>query len=143
MDTPTVDVLTFVGRRLAADAIVVLLAARGDEAIGGSGLEELHITPLDGVASLALVRQRAADLPRHTQERILRMAAGNPLALVELPASMQAVDQDASLSSDLLPLSARLERLARARSLATELRSRRQWHSPLTSQTPATPSGGE
>ena len=110
LDAPTVDVLTFVARRLAADAIVVLLAARGDEAIGGSGLEELHLTPLDGVASLALVRQQAPDLPPHTQERVLRMAAGNPLALVELPASMQAIDQDASLSSDLLPLSARLER---------------------------------
>src|SRR4051794_4313067 len=45
LDQPTIDVLTFVARRLAADPIVALLAVRG-EAIADSGLEELHVAPL-------------------------------------------------------------------------------------------------
>jgi len=109
LDAPTVDVLTFVARRLAADPILALFAVR-DEAIAGSGLEELQIAPLDSVASAALLRELAPDLPPSTRERILRMAAGNPLALVELPASIRAIDQDAESPSDLLPLTARLER---------------------------------
>jgi predicted ATPase len=44
LDAPTIDVLTFVARRLAADPIVALFAVRG-EAIADSGLEELHLVP--------------------------------------------------------------------------------------------------
>jgi predicted ATPase len=56
LDTPTIDVLTFVARRLAADPIVALFAVRG-EAIANSGLDELHLAPLDDAASAALLRQ--------------------------------------------------------------------------------------
>ena len=92
LDAPTIDVLTFVARRLAADPIVALFAVRG-EAIADSGLDELHLAPLDDAASAALLRQHAPDLPPSTQERVLREAAGNPLALVELPASMRSIDR--------------------------------------------------
>ena len=114
LDAPSIDVLTFVARRLAADPIVALFAVRG-EAIADSGLDELHLAPLDDATSAALLRKHAPDLPRSTEERVLREAAGNPLALVELPAAMRSIDQDAGPPPDLLPLTARLERAFAAR----------------------------
>src|SRR4051794_19055095 len=89
LDAPTIDVLTFVARRLAADPIVALFAGRG-EAIADSGIDELELAPLDHATSAALLRKHAPDLPLGTQERVLREAAGNPLALVELPAVMRS-----------------------------------------------------
>src|SRR3954447_15372216 len=109
LDGPTVDVLTFVARRLGADPIVALFAVRG-EAIVGAGLEELLVAPLDRVASEALLRQCAPDLSASTRDRVLREAAGNPLALAELPAALQSIDEDAGPLPDMLPLTARLER---------------------------------
>ena len=109
LDAPSIDVLTFVARRLSADPIVALFAVRG-EAIAGSGLDEFELAPLDDAASAALLRKRAPDLSRGTEERVLREAAGNPLALVELPAAMRSSDQDVGPSPDLVPLTARLER---------------------------------
>ena len=109
LDAPTIDVLTFVARRLAADPIVALFAVRG-EAIADSGLDELHLAPLDDAASAVLLRKHAPDLPRSTEDRVLREAAGNHLALVELPAAMRSIDQNAGPPPDMLPLTARLER---------------------------------
>ena len=109
LDAPTVDVLTFVARRLAADPIVVLFAVRG-EAIADAGLDELPLTPLDAAASARLLRTHAPDLPPATEQRILREAAGNPLALVELPAATRSTDHDSGPAPDLVPLTARLER---------------------------------
>jgi DNA-binding CsgD family transcriptional regulator len=114
LDAPTVDVLTFVARRLAADPIVALFGVRG-EAIDGAGLDELRLAPLGGAASKAIVREHAPDLPAGRRERVLREAAGNPLALVELPATMGAIDDDAGLLPDLLPLTDRLEQTFAAR----------------------------
>ena len=124
LDAPTVDALTFVARRLGADPIVALFAVRG-EAIAGAGLDELPLAPLDRPASEALLRQCAPDLSASTQERVLREAAGNPLALVELPAAMRTLDEDAGPLPDMLPLTARLERTfaARVEDLPAETRA--------------------
>ena len=102
LDVPTVDVLTFVARRLGADPIVALFAVRGD-AIVGAGLDELLVAPLDDAASEALLRQYAPDLSASTRERVLREAAGNPLALVELPAAMRSIDSDARAAAGHAP----------------------------------------
>lgn len=114
LDVPTVDVLTFAARRLGADPIVALFAVRG-EAIVGAGLDELLVSPLDRTASEALLRQCAPDLAASTRGRVLREAAGNPLALVELPAAMRSIDEGAWPLPDMLPLTARLERTFAAR----------------------------
>src|SRR4051794_40421693 len=124
LDVPTVDVLTFVARRLAADPIVALFAVRG-ETIGDAGLDELLVAPLDRAASEALLQQCAPDLSTSTRERVLREAAGNPLALAELPAALQSIDEDAGPLPDMLPLTARLERsfVARMEDLPAETRA--------------------
>src|SRR5690606_24854661 len=77
---------------------------------------EMRLEPLTSTASAALLDARAPDLSRSLRERVLREAAGNPLALTELPGALQT----AGLKGDPwlpthLPLTTRLERAFAAR----------------------------
>src|SRR5919106_923452 len=83
-----VDDRFFVARRLEAEGVVVLFAARdGDpRRFGAVGLPELEIGGLDGVAVAALLAERAAvPVAPQVRDRLLERTGGNPLALVELP----------------------------------------------------------
>src|SRR4029453_12480442 len=60
-----------------------------------------------------VVDTRAPGLRPEARERVLSEAAGNPLALVELPAVLDA--GDVSAPTALLPLTARLEQAFAAR----------------------------
>ena len=87
LDRPTADVLAFVARRIESDP-VLLLAATRDGYAGGladAGLPEHRVTGLDEATSAALLDAAAPGLPLTTRSRVLREAAGNPLALLELP----------------------------------------------------------
>ena len=67
-----------------------------------------HIIPALGDADAArLLDIQAPDLSNNLRSRFLREAAGNPLALVELPRGLQAEDDR---EASWLPLTARLER---------------------------------
>src|SRR4029077_5299909 len=70
-------------------------------------LPELRLTGLDMDASNALLDRAAAALPAALRRRILDDAAGNPLALIELPAA--AAELGTRATSGSLPLTARLE----------------------------------
>src|SRR6185437_13196312 len=63
---------------------------------------------LDRASAERVVDMCAPDLRSEVRERVLREAAGNPLALVELPAVLDA--GDAAAQTAVLPLTARLER---------------------------------
>src|ERR671919_803003 len=83
-----VDDRFFVARRLEAEGVVVLFAARdGDpRRFGAVGLPELEIGGLDGVAVAALLAERAAvPVAPQVRDRLLERTGCNPLALVELP----------------------------------------------------------
>ncbi|HEX6583360.1 MAG TPA: ATP-binding protein, partial [Thermoleophilaceae bacterium] len=116
LDQPTLDILSFVARRLESEPIVLLAAARvGYPTIFSAGeLPELQLQPLGIEAAMQLLEGRAAHLPPGERARILREAAGNPLALVELPAVAGRLD-DEPLMPGLLPLTERLERAFAAR----------------------------
>jgi DNA-binding CsgD family transcriptional regulator len=110
LDQPSCEVLAFVARRVEADPAVLLFGVREglprpfDEA----DLAELSLTGLDQEASSALLDAGATTLPVELRRRILEEAAGNPLALIELPAA--AADLGARTpQSGPLPLTARLE----------------------------------
>ncbi|GAA1616204.1 ATP-binding protein [Actinoplanes couchii] len=110
LDRASADVLVFVARRLEFEP-VLLLAALRDGFPGpftGSGLPELALTRLDRSAAERVVDDRSPGLPPETRERVLREAAGNPLALVELPAGLGAGTSADPAAG--LPLTARLER---------------------------------
>jgi DNA-binding CsgD family transcriptional regulator len=116
LDQPSVDVLSFVARRLESDPIVLLAAAReGYPTVFGAGeLPELRLKPLDPESATRLLAERGTHLPAAERSRILREAAGNPLALVELPLIADRL-QDERLMPGLVPLTDRLERAFAAR----------------------------
>ena len=88
LDEASANALVFVARRLEAEGVVMLFAARdGDpRRFGAVGLPELEIGGLDGVAVTALLAEHAAvPVDPQVRDRLLERTGGNPLALVELP----------------------------------------------------------
>src|SRR5829696_2324287 len=123
LDRPSADALTFAARRLDAEGVVLLFAARDGELrrFEGQGLAELTLGRLGAQAAGALLAARArSTLSTEVRDRLVESAAGNPLALIELAALLSA-EQLAGHAPlpDPLPESAQLERiyLERARGL--------------------------
>ncbi|MGL5930522.1 MAG: ATP-binding protein [Dermatophilaceae bacterium] len=116
VDPTTSDVLAFVARRLENDPIVLLAAVRDghQSPLAGVGLPELRVPTLTNSASADLLDASGPLLRHGARRRILREAAGNPLALVELPASDLTVAGDSAVPG-LIPLTERLERAFAAR----------------------------
>lgn len=104
VDGPTNDVLSFLGRRLADDPILLLCGVRtgAHVALADGDAEVLDLSGLDEASSRLLLEVRPA-LSEPVRAAILDVARGNPLALIELPAGWADPDPAG------LPLSARLE----------------------------------
>jgi predicted ATPase len=90
LDHPTSDVLAFVARRIESDPILLLAATRDGypSVLGEAGLPEHKLVGLDDTTAGALLDASAPQLPAATRTRVVREAAGNPLALLELPAAV-------------------------------------------------------
>ena len=90
LDEPTCEVLAFIATRLAADPVLLLAGGRDGELqgspLGAVALRELRLGPLDAAAAEALLYTRTLADPK-VRGRLLAWAAGNPLALIELPAA--------------------------------------------------------
>jgi DNA-binding CsgD family transcriptional regulator len=113
LDDPSCAVLAFVARRLEAERAVMLIAIRDgyEGPFDESGLPELRLQGLDRAAAEALLDAHTPGLEAALRERFLDDAAGNPLALVELPAGLPLGDLGKhGLLPSALPLTARLER---------------------------------
>ncbi|GAA2209629.1 LuxR family transcriptional regulator [Nonomuraea monospora] len=86
LDQESADALLFVARRLYAEPIVIVFAARDD---GGNfltpGQPELRLTGLAQEPAARLLAERAGWLALAAREVIVAEAQGNPLALLELP----------------------------------------------------------
>jgi DNA-binding CsgD family transcriptional regulator len=108
LDETTRQVLSFVSRRLRSDPIVLLLALReGFELPFGDADTLRHIVPaLSEVDATRLLDIQAPGLSKNLRNRFLKEAAGNPLALVELPRTMRSEDDR---EAAWLPLTERLE----------------------------------
>jgi DNA-binding CsgD family transcriptional regulator len=112
LDDPSCAVLAFVARRLEAEGIVMLIAIRDgyETPFDDAGLPELRLQGLDPTAAGALLDAHAPGLEPLLRERILLEAAGNPLALVELPVGLPLDELgNGALFSSPLPLTERLE----------------------------------
>jgi DNA-binding NarL/FixJ family response regulator len=112
LDRPSAEVLGFVARRLEMEPAILLFAVRDglQSDIDGADLPELRLARLDADASSALIDAHAPALPDELKARILAEAAGNPLALIELPAAAAELQLDPqSVTSEPLPLTTRLE----------------------------------
>ena len=109
LDAATCDVLGFVARRLEFEPVVLLFAVRTgvDARIDPAALPVLALDGLDEPVAAALLDEHAPDLSPELRQRVLAEAAGNPLALRELP---HALAGDLTLSpATPLPLTERLE----------------------------------
>ncbi|NEW58611.1 AAA family ATPase [Nocardia cyriacigeorgica] len=85
LDRASVDALSFAARRLSEQPIAVLFAGVPDDS-SIAGFPELRLPALDSAAARRLLEQRRPELRADGQDRLLEHAAGNPLALLELPA---------------------------------------------------------
>jgi DNA-binding CsgD family transcriptional regulator len=125
LDRPSAEVLQFVARRIESDPAVLLFAVREGvpSCFDDADLSELPLAGLDEDASNALLDLTAARLPSDLKRRILEEAAGNPLALIELPAAAAELGAHSRQSAPL-PLTARLEQAfaSRLTTLDTDVR---------------------
>jgi hypothetical protein len=87
LDPPTAAALAFIARRVDAEPIAVLFALRNGavSTLDDAGLPELRVGGLDDAAASKLVDASAGNLTPGLRRRVLEIAAGNPLAVLELP----------------------------------------------------------
>jgi AAA ATPase domain len=88
LDAASSDALLFLARRLEADSIAMLFAARdGDpRTFEPPGIEELVVFGLERAEAAELLR--GSGLPDRVVTELHRAATGNPLALLELPGAL-------------------------------------------------------
>jgi DNA-binding CsgD family transcriptional regulator len=118
LDTPSVEALVFAARRLRAERVAIVFAVREGEGrpFEGGGLPELLVTGLADEDARALISDSSDELVSPVRERLLAEAAGNPLALLELPAGLseeQRAGREALPES--IPLTARVQAAFAAR----------------------------
>ena len=99
LDRASADALLFAARRLDTESIVLLLCARTG-AFAAAGLPELSLKGLSAQAAIELIGD---SVPVSRRYRVLAEAAGNPLALLELPRVL-----DIAAPEGPLPLTDRL-----------------------------------
>lgn len=105
LDRASADALLFAARRLDNESVVLLFGTRPG-VFPAVGLPVLHLRGLPGQAAAELLGAGllGAGLPSGNRSRILAEAAGNPLALLELPRALA----DGGREADPLPLTDRL-----------------------------------
>ncbi|HEV3290494.1 MAG TPA: AAA family ATPase, partial [Streptosporangiaceae bacterium] len=118
LDRSSLEALAFVGSRLDAERVVLLMGARGQVPPSGfdRGFPELHLDPLSA-ADAGLLLDALPRPPRgRARQQVLAQAAGNPMALIEL-AKVIADDPAASRrwAAEPLPLTDRLSAVITAR----------------------------
>ena len=116
LDRPSADALVFAARRLRAERLAMLFAAREGEVrrFAPAALPELVLSGVgEGFASLILDRHERQAVSS-VRRRLLAEAAGNPLALLELPVGLT----DAQLAGleplpEAIPLTPRIRAVFR------------------------------
>jgi DNA-binding CsgD family transcriptional regulator/tetratricopeptide (TPR) repeat protein len=123
LDPASAGALLFCARRLGADRVVMVFAARDGAAAAfeAPGLAEVTLAGLDVEAARALLATRLAGEPAdEVAQRLIVETSGNPLALLELPGELTAAQLEGTAAlPTTLHLTARVERafLDRSRQL--------------------------
>jgi DNA-binding CsgD family transcriptional regulator len=110
LDGATTQALGFIGRRLGADSVGLVIGCR--EAVSDfGGFPELHVGALSPADARALLDSvLVGHVDEAVRERLLMEAHGNPLALIELPRSLTTADAASGvLPPAQTPLSGRIE----------------------------------
>jgi DNA-binding CsgD family transcriptional regulator len=91
LDQATADAVLVASRRLGADRVAVVFAARDGEGrtFAPDDVPSVALAPLTSEAARTLLTEVAgATLSDDVADRLMTQAAGNPLALVELPTTL-------------------------------------------------------
>jgi DNA-binding CsgD family transcriptional regulator len=124
LDQVTVQTLAFVARRLAAEPVALVFAARDEGAEPLRGLAELHVGGLsDAEARRLLDDVIVGPVDAAVRDRLIAETRGNPLALLELPRILTATELAAGFGQTGTPqLAGRIEQsyLARIRNLPSQ-----------------------
>ncbi|BCB89988.1 LuxR family transcriptional regulator [Phytohabitans suffuscus] len=117
IDRASAVVLGFIARRLEGCRAGLLASARTGMAsfLDPRGLAEMVVEPLDDEAAGRLVDVTFPQLPARIRQRLLDLAQGNPLALMELPSTLVGAVSRAAARSEVVPLSDRLQAVFAAR----------------------------
>jgi DNA-binding CsgD family transcriptional regulator len=115
LDQESAQVLAFVARRLYAESVAMIFAARelGDGVDQLAGLPKLDVAGLDEKAAITLLGSIAAGkLDPELRTRILAFGGGNPLALIEAARELSSGQLDGQTPlPEPIPLGASLERI--------------------------------
>jgi DNA-binding CsgD family transcriptional regulator/DNA polymerase III delta prime subunit len=116
LDLASAMVFAYVARRLGAADVRLVVAARSEleNVFVRSGFEAHILQPLPDESADALLRHRFPALPTQARRRVRAVARGNPLALLDLPA---ALDAGSDALPETLPLTRRLVSLYERRLL--------------------------
>ena len=116
LDRSSADVLAFVARRLEFEPILLLAAIREgyDSPLEQAGLPVLNLEGLDSASASQLLDSSGPGIAPAVRERVLTEAAGNPLALKELPGAFSELEPQPRLTV-WVPLTTRLEQAFAAR----------------------------
>jgi DNA-binding CsgD family transcriptional regulator len=87
LDSASGDALLFAARRLGQEGIAMLAAARDGEGVDprSTGLPRMHVGSLEPDSARELLLSRAGAVAETVADHLLEAAAGNPLALIEIP----------------------------------------------------------
>ncbi|MGB8942674.1 MAG: ATP-binding protein, partial [Streptomyces sp.] len=120
MDAASAQALTFLARRVAAEPIAMVFAARDVGTL--RGLDELPGLTVGGLsdahARALLAEEKVLTLDERVRDRLLAEARGNPLALIELPKAGGFAPLTPS------PVASRIERSFEARMAKLPLEAR-------------------
>jgi DNA-binding CsgD family transcriptional regulator len=126
LDRASMSALAFVARRLLAERVALVFAAR-EPGLELSGLPELAVDGLPDRDARALLGLALPDrLDVRVSERIVAETRGNPLALLELPRGLTPAELAGGFGLPVaLPLSGRIEESFRRRVAALPADTRR------------------
>jgi DNA-binding CsgD family transcriptional regulator len=88
LDSASIDAITFAARRLTGEEIAFLVSLRPDTAPAFERFPRLEIRPLADDKARQLIKLRTEPVPAADESRFLAAAAGNALALLELPVEL-------------------------------------------------------
>ncbi|HUB22573.1 MAG TPA: AAA family ATPase [Streptosporangiaceae bacterium] len=118
VDRASAGVLGFVARRLAGSRVGLLAACRtgAQSYFDRAGLLHYELKPLAGEAAARLVTAAFPGLDPLVRSRVLEVAQGNPLALLELPQALSGAQRTATEPlPSVLPLGQRLREMFASR----------------------------
>jgi DNA-binding CsgD family transcriptional regulator len=127
VDAASANAFAFTCRRLEAEGILVLLAVRdgAGRPFEAPGVPELRLGELDRASAVTLLRRSTVGMSGSVIDRVIAVAGGNPLALLEIPRALGADGLGAGVTlGGLVPVGDRVQQafLRQASSLSEAAR---------------------